>query len=559
MILEETDIQQIIINNPNKHILAKARMYASEMRTNLYGENLQLSIKTIEGLEMEYLQKIRAKYAKSNKDLYERIGRPLDKIFTAKGGSLYFNLSDKEESEASKQINDLKNGLSVQEWIKNKWSRHIKDDPSGIIFIEIDAEGNPYPTYKSTESIYEWGQAGRRFEYIIFNVSDKEKVSAGIAVEKQIYRVVDDAFDMYVERNGESVTSIENQTFPNFFGVVPAMIMSDFEHPTLPGMRVSVFEPAREITDEFFIDYSIKRTHKFRHGFPKPWEVADKCISCMGEGKTNAKNCENCGGTGFAPINNMATVKLVSHPVDNNDPFIAPNYGGYIDIPKDYYEIAENELHRLESAAYYTIWGTYTNATNGGAANTHDGEAITATQANLDYQPVCDKLNIIQSMREARQSFIINMIITVKFNPSYKGCTYMAGRRFLIEGPDVVWNRYVKAKKEGAPGKVLNDLLIEYIETKYESNRVALNAQLKLIKVEPFVHYTIDEVKNFNVSDSLVKAKLFFSEWLDSKSDAYILAKNADELKSDLYAFSEQKEFNKAFEMKQQIGFNQLT
>jgi len=107
----------------------------------------------------------------------------------------------------------------------------------------------------------------------------------------------------------------------------------------------------------------------------------------------------------------------------------------------------------------------------------------------------------------------------------------------MIEGPDAIWEKYSQARKDGASQEVLNDLLTEYYEAKYTTDPVKLAVLLKLKDVEPFVHNTNEEIKDWPVSPFDKLRKTYFPDWRTTKVDGEILVRTVDDLKNDLTQF----------------------
>ena len=137
MILDLVQIKSIIFDRPNLPLITAGIEYNKTMRMHLYGTGLKDELSKIEGYESTDIQKLRSKYARSNKDLYSRLSRPMDKVFSARGGSVYYNLPEDQKKIAVNISQNVRNGFSVRKWIESFWKAHMLDDPFGIIFLEI--------------------------------------------------------------------------------------------------------------------------------------------------------------------------------------------------------------------------------------------------------------------------------------------------------------------------------------------------------------------------------------------------------------------------------------
>lgn len=537
----DAEIKAIILNNPNKDRINAGRKYSKELRMHMYGEDLEGHFEMIKGFEALSLKELRVKYAKSNKDLFSRLARPIDKVFSSRGGSRNYYLNETSESKASALTMSVRDGYPAKKWVENYWKPHMLDDPFGVIFIEIGdgsyySLGMAYPTYKSINYIYDYLPKGSSLEYIVFELTKSEAASIrlrlpGIGEGATIYRVVDDVNDYLVKKEGEDIAILRSETIPNYFGKVPAMINSDFISGK-DGMPISLFDDAIELANHFLLKGSIKITHDFMHGFPKYWEYSDSCDVCHGTRYVDSEECKACKGTGNKLMTKVSDAKMLTYPT-KEDVIVAPNVAGYVTPDKNYWDMATQELSGLEAAMEYTIWGASSSKSAQGPSNVsmNDGQK-TATQIIDDMQPKIDRLYPISEMAERRDKFICDHIIMQNMRlANYQGCSINYGRRYIIESPDALWDKYSTSRKDGASPSVLDDLLTEYFETKYSGDEIMLHIQLKLMVVEPFIHNTVAEVKNLSVPWQDYLNKLYFHEWKSTIRKSDLLIKSADDLK----------------------------
>lgn len=558
MILEQSQIKDIIVNNPGKAMVLKGCQYSKKLRKHLYGDGLDKSQEVITGYEKQDAFDMRKKYCRSNKDLFSRLGRPLDKVFTAKGGSIYLNLSDAQQKRAQQLAQDVVAGLSVRKWIEVMWLPHALDDPFGLIFMELlqqqeavkymqQGKSFVYPTYKSIHDIYDYLPNGNKLEWVVFTVSATDKKAYGFKESDEIFRVVDDANDYLVKRDnsnpGDPVQILDAYTLTNFFGEVPAVINSDIVDPVSEGCVLSFFDPAIELADEFLLDNSIKRVHKFLHGFPKYSEFADDCPECRGTGYSGADKCGKCKGTGKYSMTRVSDIKLLAWPEGTDTVILPKDVGGYISPDKVFFDISTAELQALEDAMTVTLWGNTQNTRTQPMTAGKTGEVKTATQVVGDMKPQADRLAVMSEMAEKRHKFILDSVIRLNLSlPGYGGSSVNYGRRYLLEGPDEVWTKYSDARTKGAPQNVLDSLLNEYIEAQYQTDPVGLLINQKLMYVEPFVHLTAQQVQTLLPSEDDYKAKLYFSEWLATVNESVLITSDIATLRQELLTFASAKQ-----------------
>jgi hypothetical protein len=541
MTLTEQQIKDIALNNPQKALVAAGQKDNKTLRMHMYGENIQADLPIVDGFESQSLHKLRIKYVKSNKDVMSRLGRPIDKIYSATGGSVYYNLPSDQESQARQLAMDVRGGYSLKKWVEMFWTPHFKDDPNGMLFMEVSpaTKGQPlktYPTYKSITSVFDYLPNGANLEYVFFTTTQAERKAAGLDPTKTIYRVVDDAFDYMVRVEGAEVTVLWEKALPNVFGYVPAMLNSDLVNPEGDCCMLSIFDDVIELAQQFLVKGSIKVTSDFMHAFPKYWEYADDCTDCGATGMIGGETCPACRGTKKKLMVSVSDVKALAFP-DKDNPAVTPDVAGYVEPSKIFYEIAVQDLADLEDAMTYTMWGSHK------ADRTQTkGEPITATQAFIDTQPVNDRLKSISEMGERRHKFILDCLVRFSITATYQGSSISYGKRFIVEPPDVIWKKYSDARVAGASSEVLDDLLMEFFESKYAADPVKLDIKVKMMQVEPFVHCTVLEVQEFKPADEDWKAKLYYEAWRRTINDAMILTYSVTVLSKMLYDFTAEKD-----------------
>jgi hypothetical protein len=540
MILEQNDISNILLNNPSKGLIAQGRKYNTTMRLHLYGEGMDTHLTEIKGFETPVLRELRIKYARNNKDLMARLMRPIDKVFSARGGSIYYKMSETQDKAAMAYASSIKGGKNVKEWVKDYWKPHFIDDPYGIIFMEIDPVGNVYPTYKSITTIYDYQPNGVSLEYVVFEVSKAEKAKAGLKPDDKIFRVVDDANDYWIQQDGKTITILSQFTHPNHFGRVPGMINSDIIDPSKDGF-LSLFDDVITLADEYLLTGSVRTTHKFWHGFPKYWEYADTCPACNGEKTVEGETCRECKGTGKNIMTKVSDAKLINYPQDKDTPTITPNVAGYVEPSEIYHNISTSDLSALEDTMNFTVWGK---STQRDMPQVQVGNK-TATQVLDEVKPEESRLSPISESAEKRHKFILDSLVEVNVKKGYieaGGSSVNYGRRYMLEPSDSLLQKYNDAKSKGVDTDVLDDLLRDYYETEYSGDNGKLSVKIKKMNVQPYVHMTIAQVEaSFSIAPEDKAAKAYYSEWKRTINDAMWTLIAADVLKQQLYDYAKTK------------------
>ena len=487
-------------NDKTPNWVNDARVYHKRLLALIDGEGFNdLLINQVEHIEGTQKAKARKKYARSIKDFYERLLRLTDNIYSSTGGmKRYENLSDSQTEDLIKQLHNVKGGQSLESWLESVWLTVYHQDPNGIIFLEYDANRgiNPFPTYKSINTIRNYVSNGQKLEVLLFEPKDLDH---GV---KQWY-VVDDKTFYTVNQTNESLVVVDKETFEHNFGVVPAVVNSDIEHIGY-NKRLSPVDKVIELSEEYGRDLSVKTIYKFQQGFPRHWRYASTCPTCHGVGKDGDGNtCGDCNGTGELFRGDVTNEDRLTIP-EEGDSIIAPA-SGYVNPSLEYLSDARIELKELEDTATYTLWGTVIDTQT----------QATATEIIANLQPVSKRLNKYSDVAQRVEYLLTEMIANNMFldKPKDKKVSSISyGRNFILETVNVVLERYERAKDQGDNATILDRLFQEYLLTKYKSDEVGLHIAITKSKVEPFIHLTPEQVQEI-VNDKEAERKVYFDEW----------------------------------------------
>lgn len=552
----EQAIAKVIYANPAKQMIADAQKKRKLRSIHVTGKNLKDAIVKMDYFEDDDRRNIRQTYTRSNRDLFARILRPLDKVFSAKGGSVATGLTNKGKAEAKLQeaLDNVADGVPVREWVQKVAMQAYLIDPMGLVLIETDEDGEVEPCYLSVDKIYDIKFDGRQPEYIICELTGDDKnelVSRKVITEEaakegtnRYFRVIDDAGDYTVlytnDNNQPTVRTLE--TFPSKYDEIPAIAVSNIQEFDTK-VFISPIDDIVELANEYLTDCSIKSIFKKLHGFPKAWRYASLCVTCAGTRFVGGKECPSCKGTGKQL---RATVKdelLVPIPAQG-DP-VMDVFGGFTVPPIETWTKMTDELLLLEKFMTYTMWGSDTEggAVKSGTTNSQSGaNPKTATQAFMDVGPVNDRLKQFSEWAEALEKFITDAVGKVVIGAAFKGATVSYGDRYMLEKPDDIWKKYETARTSGAPTSTLDGLLKDYIEARYQGAGMDYQIAMNLMLVEPWIHSTAAELMPLGLASEDYHQKLYFPEWLKLQSPLDLAdPTKVDVMRKSLAEFSAQK------------------
>lgn len=513
VVLEFDQIKEYIKKPRNSHHLAEAVKRHKLLNMLVNGDDVEHYLSKVDNYENQEKLELRKKFAKSTRHIYSAALTPVDKIFSAKGGSIFYNLPDSQRAIIDSRIRqNLK--TSIKKWIQKFIVNPFTVDPNGLIFIEYNNE-QVYPTYKSSETIHDILTDEETIEYVIFKYGEDED-------KNKLYRVVDDAFDYLILHKDDQFTIIREQTFINPFGKVPGRVISDIPDPNEPYM-MSFIEDSVELGLEAIRDLSIKNIFKVLHGYPIFWKYLEECKVCNGTKYVDGEPCPSCQGTGFNMTKDVSDVIGVRKPI-GDEQRIAPDLAGYIQPSVETWKQMNVDIALQKAAIEYTLWGSHTKESAGNE---------TATGRFIDQQPVNDRLNKLSDSFENIHKFILDFCVRY-YIQNYRGSGVNYGRRFIIETPDKILERYNSARTSGSPEAVLNYLLIQFYQAEFENDEISMQKYLKLMKIEPFVHFDVNLLKSIQITNFEMNKKLYFSQWMQTLSDNEIITTDSNTLQQSL-------------------------
>lgn len=499
----------------------------------LNGGDVATQLEKVKNFENEEQKKLRQEIARSTKDLMSYLLNPLQKVYSANG----FNNNVEVDSESAKEtfiehLDRLPEGMSLRKWMQTYWMEAYISDPNGIILVESESEEEDpksYPTYKSINTVHDYSLKWDEFEYIIF-LHGKVKIEHE---DVQVYRVYDDEKDAlyYVKDNAlykygnidEDTSFDENHIWKHQKGEVPAVLVSDIVNKK--GGKKSFIEKIDESLKEYLRDSSVHSIYKFLHGFPIFWRYAMKCSTCSGEGKVKnysynpeepesennqpTKVCHTCNGKRLKVTSDVSDGVTLPIPQSSEDPKLAPDIAGYVSPDLETWKMQLEEMLSMKKEMFYAIWGT--------TIAEEQGVEKTATEAYLNVQPIMDRLNQVSDTAEDKENKVIEYMGKAMLQDSFKSSNVRYGKRFLIETPDVLWDKYITAKEKKAPISTLDHLYEQYLMAEYHNDMAMMERKLKEFYLEPFVHYSILDLKGVATQEQL-QEKLLFSQW-NSQAD----------------------------------------
>lgn len=505
------------------------------------GKNVVDYLERLDDYETHAQKLLREKLVKTNRSLFSFILRPTDKIFTAKGGSINYNLTQDQVHGLKGQISSVADGLDIKRYLKKVVKKQYIIDPNGILFVDIDTKGKLETHVINSSKILWYENKGNVIEAIIFQ---PYKLEGNKNKDKRFYRVIDEGKDyLYVDDGG---TVMLHDEMDNFFGYVPAIILGDEKDPN-DDIFESMVSDIIDDADEMLRDMSVKTVHKLAHAYPRYWSYAQACTRCDGEGQVSSNNgtietpiietstCPSCGGDGQKKRTNASDEMVLQVPQDG-EVSIAPNVAGYVSPDLGTMKFYEDMEIKLKNSMFQATWGT---------TYEQGGKRETATGRFLDSQPVQDRLRDVSYTFARMHEFLLNAYGKVLLkNQSYES-SVSYGTRYILESPDDILDKYIEGSRENISEVGILDLRNRYFEAEYQNDPLELSKKKKLAKIEPFPTMKVNDVLNSEVigdDDKLKKA--YFSTWASTLTNAQLILLTEKSLRNSLNEYVSDKQVN---------------
>mgnify|MGYP002640444588 CR=1 FL=1 len=540
--------QQVIdlIDKGTSDNIRLARKRAKVNNLHITGKGVKDALEKLDDYENDAQKALREKLVKSLRATFSFILRPMDKIFTAKGGAINYNLPQEQVNSIKLRINDVADGLDIRKYLKKVVKNHYVIDPNGVLFIDIDAKGDLETHVISTNEILWYENKGNMVKAIIFEPKEiKVPIKNG---EKKIkeYRVIDEDYDMIFINDGSGVREDLSRRLDNFFGYVPAMILGD-EKDYNDDIFESIIADIIEDANTLLRRVSTTTVHELAHLYPRYWSYGQACTRCDGEGEIQINvgtdetpdfeksTCASCGGDGLKKRTNASDEIVLPIPQDG-DTVIAPGVAGYVqpdlESAKFYVEYIEKDKNNM----FQSMWGT---TYEGG------GKRETATGRFLDAQPVQDRLRDISHTFAMYHKFMLDAYVKVLTNNIRYESSVTYGMRYILESPDDILDKYLETSKENVSELVQIDMQGRYFDAEYQNDSVELSKRKKLGRVEPFPTMSASEVsKDDSIPTEDKLKKYYFVEWVGSLTDAEIIFTDQSGLKESLTNYVKTKNIN---------------
>lgn len=170
-----------------------------------------------------------------------------------------------------------------------------------------------------------------------------------------------------------------------------------------------------------------------------------------------------------------------------------------------------DECNRLESLIRMKIVGV--------GGDISEKEAMNVSQVIATFENKISVLNKLKVNFENAQRFVEETVCRLRYGNDFLDLSINYGTEFYVYSAEELYKKYDLAKKSGASNAELDLLQNQILEVEYKNNPMLLQRLLVLKHIEPFRHYSVEEVLKFASSALIDKEtlllKLNFNAYID--------------------------------------------
>lgn len=157
-------------------------------------------------------------------------------------------------------------------------------------------------------------------------------------------------------------------------------------------------------------------------------------------------------------------------------------------IDRESLEYNVNECERLKNEIIVSIVGS--------GGNVSEKEAINETQVSANFESKTSVLNALKTNFELAQKFVEDTICKFRYGDAFISSSINLGTEFYVFTVKELYSKYELAKKNGASMSELDAITQQILEVEYKNNPLMLQRMIILKQLEPYPHYTVNEVLN---------------------------------------------------------------
>lgn len=532
MILNISDIKEVLLASPNRALIARALKNEERLRFHCATE---LDNTNNNSTMWNFLAYIDSIYQSENKSklfrtlfrlpipsisLTESIFTDLKKVFDGQNAVQEYKFTDsglREDWEKySKEV--LK---EHQRWVGegfNQFKYHI----NSMIVVDLPNEQTserpePYYYWLTLDHVlaYEVKPDTDTLEYVVFKTDDSHFV------------VIDDMFYRVCEYDQDITQFAVVSEKSHDLGYCPVCFYWSDYLGTEKTLKESPLSKELDNLDYYVFKVVNKRIADLGGENPIYWALEEE-KGCDYEDKARGCSCENgyltnkngeklynpdgsvmpCPVCGEKKFRGAGSIISVPMPSEGEKAIADPI--GVVVTPVDTLKHIEQSVEKQRQYIYNSVVGY---------DGYDSGTAMNELQIKSKFENRRTVLNRLKTNFENAQKFVEDTICRLRYGKDYIDCVIDYGTEFYIYTIEELRARYKEAKESGSSETELDYLADQIMYTENKTNPVQLQRMIILKQIEPFRHMSIAEVvtlfKEGLVDEQTAKIKVNFCSLID--------------------------------------------
>lgn len=404
-------------------------------------------------------------------------------------------------------------------WRKKGWDA-VKTAINSILVVDLPAEQlgdypEPYFYFLGIENVIDYESKGDALNWIIF----KQPGNKVACFDDTYYRTIQ------LDKNGNLTSDILERE--HGLGFCPARFFWSTELiKRQPDIKKSPLSPQLANLD-WLLFFSISKRHLDLYA-PYPIYSAYEADCDFQNNETG----DYCDGGYLRDQNHnwkvLSNGTLEPCPVCSNKRIAG--VGSFIEVPiptagepdlrnpvqittidKTSLDYNVEEVNRLKSEIFTSVVGT------GGDIN--QKQSINEMQVTANFESKVSILNSLKGNIEAARKFVDDTCCKLRYGDNFLSSSISLGTEFYIYSVNDLYSQYKQAKENGASDVILDSIQNQIIETEYRNDEQKMQRMFILKHLEPYPHYTFDELIKLQekqlLNPYLLQIKLNFSTFVD--------------------------------------------
>jgi len=450
--------------------------------------------------------------------LSDTIFKELERVFDGRNPSFDYEFTDAELKTDWQQYKKAHGDNEV--WRKKGWDA-VKTKINSVLVVDLPKEQTtefpePYFYWLGIENVIDFGYVNDKLDYLIFRQADGK-----IAVFD------DETMSVYETNDQGQITDAEPESVEHGLGFCPARFFWTTElNQKTPELKKSPI--SAQLADmDWALFFSISKRHLDLYA-PYPIysayeadcdfensETGDYCDGGYLRGDDENYKVLRTGGVQQCPVCSEKRLpgvgSFIEVPIPTKDSPDLRNPVSITTIDKGSLDYNVEEVARLNAKIYSGSVGV--------GGDMQAKQSINEMQVAANFESKVSVLNSLKDNIEAAIKFVDDTRCRLRYGDRYLGNHISMGTEFYLYSIDVLYKQYQQAKTNGAPSAELDLLSEQIIATEHRNNPSKIQRMRVLKQIEPYRHFTLDELLKLNdkelINKDLLKVKINFNTFVD--------------------------------------------